>query len=91
MLSFLLFLIGTVLILFAVWYYLPKGWGTVVANAAGGLPIIGTFLANVFQGLSAIDFTQYLDKDKALALGFGVLIVNIIMRSFTDTPAFKGK
>ena len=85
MLHFIFGVVTVAALLFLVLYFVPKGWKTVVANLAAGVPVLGAIVAQ----LASIDFTQYLDKNLALGLGLGVVVLNIILRSVTTTAVGK--
>lgn len=82
MLHFVLTLVTAAVILGLVFYFIPKGWRTIVANLAASVPILGSILAS----LASVDLTQYLDKSVAEAAMLAIVVANIIMRSLTTSP-----
>lgn len=70
------------------WAVAPKGWRTVVANAAAGVlvfagPAVGDAL-HYLSGVPWHDVTT--DKPTAIATTFAVIVMNGMWRKFTTTP-----
>lgn len=66
----------------AVWFS-PKGWRTVAANAAVGLPMV---LAEILNFAIGIDWKEVMPAGYAPLIVIGVNVLNIVLRAVTTTP-----
>lgn len=82
MLSFITGLAITAAVLGLAIYFAPKGWRTLAAN---GLAVLIPAAATFFEALANVDLEQYIDKPTAMGLGFGIILVNIFLRTITTT------